>query len=242
MAKSTIIEVVGLNKYFGQRHAVIDLDFHLDRGQIVGFVGPNGGGKTTLMRMLCGLLIPSSGRGYCLGYDILTQYQEIKTKTGYMVQKFSLYEDLTVFENLNFVATIYGVDNRAQKIEDMIEEFDLSDRRHQLTASLSGGWKQRVALAACLVHSPELLLLDEPTAGVDPKARQDFWRILYGLKQKGISILVSTHYMDEAQRCDRLVYIKEGRLLIEGTPEAILEKAGLASLEEVFIHLLEKTV
>lgn len=238
-----IIQVKHLNKYFGKRHAVVDFDFQLDKGEIVGFLGPNGGGKTTLLRMLCGLLTPSSGEGQCLGYDILTQSQEIKTKTGYMVQNFSFYEDLTVLENLEFVARIYGVNKMAQKVRACLEKFKLYDRRHQLTGALSGGWKQRVALAACLVHDPELLLLDEPTAGVDPKARRDFWSTLHELKkEKGISTLVSTHYMDEAEQCDRLLYIREGRLLIEGTPQSILEKVGLPTLEAVFISLVEKAV
>lgn len=235
-----IIDVKNLNKYFGERHAVIDFSFQLDKGEIFGFMGPNGGGKTTIMRMLCGLLIPSSGEGQCLGFDILTEYQEIKTQTGYMVQKFSFYEDLTVFENLSFVARMYSLKNPLQKAEEALKEFGLEERRNQLTGFLSGGWKQRVALAACLIHHPQLLLLDEPTAGVDPKARKEFWAMLHELKAKGMSVLVSTHYMDEAQQCDRLAYIGEGRLLIEGTPEAILEKAGVSSLEDVFISLVEK--
>lgn len=235
-----IINVTNLNKFFGERHAVINFSFQLDKGEIFGFMGPNGGGKTTIMRMLCGLLIPSSGQGQCLGYDILTQYQEIKTKTGYMVQKFSFYEDLTVFENLSFVARIYNLTNPRQRVEQALVDFELTPRRNQLTGSLSGGWKQRVALAACLIHEPQLLLLDEPTAGVDPKARKEFWAMLHQLKAKGMSVLVSTHYMDEAQQCDRLAYIGEGRLLIEGTPQAILEQAGVSSLEDVFISLVGK--
>lgn len=235
-----IIDVKGINKYFGDHHAVIDFTLQLERGEIFGFVGPNGGGKTTIMRMLCGLLIPSSGSGQCLGYDILTQSQDIKRKTGYMIQKFSFYEDLTVEENLNFVARMYNIAHRKQKVEECIEKFELQNYRYRLTGALSGGWKQRVALAACLTHKPELLLLDEPTAGVDPKARRDFWAMLHELKSQGITTLVSTHYMDEAKQCDRLAYIGDGRLFIEGSPQDILDQVGLPSLEDVFISLVEQ--
>lgn len=235
-----IIDVKDINKYFGTYHAVVDCNLQLEQGEIFGFMGPNGGGKTTMMRMLCGLLTPTSGTGQCLGYDVLTQSQEIKKKTGYMTQQFSFYTDLTVSENLNFVARMYSVANRKQKVEACIEQFELQVYRNQLTGGLSGGWKQRVALAACLTHDPKLLLLDEPTAGVDPKARRDFWRMLHHLKTQGITTLVSTHYMDEAKQCDRLAYVGEGRLLIEGTPEEILNKEGFSTLEEVFISLVEK--
>jgi len=235
-----IIDVHKVNKYFKDNHAVIDISLQIEKGEIFGFMGPNGGGKTTMMRMLCGLLTPSSGEGHCLGFDILTQTQEIKRRTGYMIQNFSFYADLTVLENLNFVARMYNVVHRKEAVNACIERFKLQQYANRLTGTLSGGWKQRVALAGCLTHAPELLLLDEPTAGVDPKARLDFWAELHALKAQGITTLVSTHYMDEAKQCDRLAYIKDGRLLIQGAPQAIMEQVGLSSLEAVFIKLGEQ--
>lgn len=224
-----VIDVKKLNKFFNEQHAVIDLDLQVKRGEIFGFLGPNGSGKTTTIRMLCGLLTPDSGEGYCLGYDIVKQSRDIKKHVGYMTQNFSFYEDLTVYENLEFIARIYGVKNVTQKIEKIIEQFEFKDTRNKLTGQLSGGWKQRLALAACLLHEPELLLLDEPTAGVDPKARRDFWEQIHELSLQGITTLVSTHYSDEAERCTRLAYIFQGTLLITGRIGEVIANAGLAT-------------
>lgn len=224
-----IIDVEHLRKSFNGKPAVKDFSLKVKRGEICGFLGPNGSGKTTTLRMICGLLIPDSGSGQCLGYNILTQSYEIKKQVGYMTQSFSLYEDLTAEENLNFIARTYGIPDRAEKIEASLQEFGLMERRDQLAGTLSGGWKQRLALAGCLLHDPKLLLLDEPTAGVDPKARRDFWDQIHILSRKGITTLVSTHYMDEAERCTRLVYITYGDLIAEGTITQIIEKAGLTT-------------
>jgi ABC-2 type transport system ATP-binding protein len=209
-----VIDVHDLTKRFGEIIAVNALTLQVERGEIYGFLGPNGSGKTTAIRMLCGLLKPSAGSGTCLGYDILTQSSEIKRQVGYMTQRFSLYEDLSVGENLDFVARLYEVADRRQAVDVSLERLGLADRRQQLAGSLSGGWKQRLALAACLLHRPQLLLLDEPTAGVDPKARRDFWDEIHRLAAAGVTVLVSTHYMDEAERCHRLAYIAYGRLLV----------------------------
>jgi ABC-2 type transport system ATP-binding protein len=226
-AAANVIEVVGLNKSFGAKHVVRDLTLDVRRGEICGFLGPNGSGKTTSIRMMCGLLTPDSGRGTCLGFDILRETAAIKREVGYMTQRFSLWEDLTIRENLDFVARMYGVPRRVQAVATAIEELGLGARRDQLAGALSGGWKQRLALAACLLHKPKLLLLDEPTAGVDPKARRDFWEEIHALAAQGISVLVSTHYMDEAERCHRLAYIAYGRLLATGTAEEVVAAQGL---------------
>lgn len=224
-----IIDVHGLNKYFGSRHAVRDLSLQVDAGEILGFLGPNGSGKTTTIRMLCGLLTPDSGSGTCLGYDIVRQSLQIKRRVGYMTQRFGYYEDLTIEENLAFVARMYGLRDRQERVLHSLEQLGLSGRRKQLAGALSGGWKQRLALAACLLHDPRLLLLDEPTAGVDPKARRDFWDTLHDLAAGGITVLVSTHYMDEAERCHRLAYIADGQLLAEGAAPAIIGQSHLAT-------------
>jgi len=223
-----VIEVEGLNKHFGAKHVVRDLSLTVRRGEICGFLGPNGSGKTTSIRMLCGLLTPDSGRGTCLGFDIRRETAAIKREVGYMTQRFSLWEDLTIRENLDFVARMYGVPRRREAVAAAIDELGLGERRDQLAGALSGGWKQRLALAACLLHQPRLLLLDEPTAGVDPKARRDFWGEIHALAAKGISVLVSTHYMDEAERCHRLAYIAWGRLLATGTAEEVVAAQGLS--------------
>lgn len=222
-----IIDVKHLNKSFSGKPVVINLDLSVKQGEICGFLGPNGSGKTTTLRMICGLLTPDSGEGHCLGYDIIKQSYAIKRHVGYMTQSFSLYTDLTVYENLEFIARVYGIKNRKQKILDCLKMFNFLDRKNQLTGSLSGGWKQRLALAGCLLHEPKLLLLDEPTAGVDPKARREFWDEIHTLSSQGITTLVSTHYMDEAERCTRLAYIAYGYLLAEGTAAEITKHSQL---------------
>lgn len=224
-----VIDVSHLNKSFSGKPAVINFGLQVKEGEICGFLGPNGSGKTTTLRMLCGLLTPDSGSGQCLGYDILRQSYEIKKHVGYMTQSFSLYHDLTAYENLNLIARVYGVKHRKETIEKYIKEFNLSDRRNQLAGNMSGGWRQRLALAACLLHDPKLLLLDEPTAGVDPKARREFWDDIFLLSERGITTLVSTHYMDEAERCTKLVYIAYGHLLAEGSIAEIIEKSHLTT-------------
>lgn len=221
------INVKDLNKSFEGKIAVHNLSLQVKKGEIFGFLGPNGSGKTTTIRMLCGLLKPDSGVGTCLGYDVLTQSLAIKRHVGYMTQRFSLYEDLTVYENLDFVGQLYGVKNRKANIEKTVKEYGLSRYRDVLAGNLSGGWKQRLALCAALLHKPQLLLLDEPTAGVDPKARRDFWDNIHDLATQGITSLVSTHYMDEAERCNRLAYIAYGNLLVTGTSQQIVKSSGL---------------
>ena len=216
------IDVQGLNKHFGDKHVVIDLSMRVRRGEIFGFLGPNGSGKTTSIRMMCGLLTPDSGAGTCLGFDIRRETDQIKRRVGYMTQRFSFWEDLSIRENLEFVARVYEMPQRKQAVERAITGLNLGGRATQLAGSLSGGWKQRLALAACMLHEPELLLLDEPTAGVDPQARREFWEELHALAARGISVLVSTHYMDEAERCHKLAYIAYGRLMAQGTSEEIV--------------------
>jgi ABC-2 type transport system ATP-binding protein len=227
--QDVVIDVRGLNKHFGDNHAVKDLALSVRRGEIFGFLGPNGSGKTTSIRMLCGLLTPDSGEGTCLGYDILRETKEIKRHVGYMTQRFSFWEDLTIRENLNFIARMYGMSDRRQHVDETVSRLGLAERGDQLAGTLSGGWKQRLALAACLLHDPQLLLLDEPTAGVDPKARRDFWDQLHGLAARGVTVLVSTHYMDEAERCHKLGYILYGRLLAQGTAAEIVEGQALVT-------------
>ena len=228
-AGDVVIDVRGLNKTFGSHRAVRDLALTVRRGEIFGFLGPNGSGKTTSIRMLCGLLTPTSGEGTCLGFDILRQASEIKRHVGYMTQRFSLWEDLTIRENLRFVARMYGMDRVKPRVEAALATLGLANRARQLAGELSGGWKQRLALAACLLHEPQLLLLDEPTAGVDPKARRDFWDELHGLAARGITVLVSTHYMDEAERCHKLAYILNGRLLVQGTAREVVAAQPLST-------------
>jgi len=219
-----------LNKSFGKKHVVKDFSLQVRRGEIYGFLGPNGSGKTTSIRMLCGLLKPDSGSGTCLGYD-LSNSASIKREVGYMTQRFSLWEDLTIRENLEFVARMYGMKDRRPAVSATLKELNLEERQNQLAGTLSGGWKQRLALAACMLHRPKLLLLDEPTAGVDPQARRDFWEEIHRLAANGISVLVSTHYMDEAERCHRLAYIAYGKLLATGTPDEVLHAVSLSTWE-----------
>ena len=223
------IEAEGLTKSFGRRKVVDNLTMRVERGRIHGFLGPNGSGKTTTIRMLCGLLTPDSGRGSCLGYDIRTQQSEIKRKVGYMTQRFSLYADLSIRENLEFVARIYGLARPVEAARAALARLGLEQRAEQLAGELSGGWKQRLALAACILPGPALLLLDEPTAGVDPKARRDFWDEIHSLAAAGLTVLVSTHYMDEAERCHEIAYIADGRLLAQGTIAEIVSRSGLAT-------------
>jgi ABC-2 type transport system ATP-binding protein len=224
-----VIEAANLCKSFDRKVAVSNVSIKVKKGEIFGFLGPNGGGKTTTIRMLCGLLTPDAGGGRCLGYNILTDADIIKLHTGYMTQKFSLYDELTVYENLDFMAHLYQVKNRKDVVAQAIEELGLQDRAHQLTGTLSGGWKQRLSLSAALLHKPQLLLLDEPTAGVDPRARREFWDQIHDLAARGITALVSTHYMDEAERCHRLGYIFAGKILVQGTKEEIISHAGLTT-------------
>ena len=224
-----VIDVDGLTKRFGTKTVVDHFSMQVRRGQIYGFLGPNGSGKTTTIRMLCGLLTPDEGRGTCLGYDILRDSALIKREVGYMTQRFSLYEDLSIAENLDFIARVYGVADRKRRVDEAIARLGLAKRRTQLAGALSGGWKQRVALAACLLHDPQLLLLDEPTAGVDPGARRDFWDHIHDLAHSGITVLVSTHYMDEAERCHELAYIAYGKLLTHGTVADVVRQAGLST-------------
>ena len=226
-----VIDVAGINKHFGDKHVVKDLSLQVRQGEIFGFLGPNGSGKTTSIRMLCGLLTPDSGSGTCLGLDVLSESAAIKRQVGYMTQKFSLWDDLTIAENLDFVARMFGMADRRSAVDQALADLDLTGRRNQLAGTLSGGWKQRLALACCLLHQPRLLLLDEPTAGVDPKARRDFWEEIHRLSAAGITVLVSTHYMDEAERCHRLAYISYGALLASGTAAEVVASQNLHTWE-----------
>ena len=224
-----IIDVRGLTKRFGDRIVVDRFDMQVPQGRIYGFLGPNGSGKTTTLRMLCGLLNADAGEGTCLGYDIRRESHLIKRHVGYMTQKFGLYEDLSIAENLDFIARIFEVAERKQTVAATLQQLGLTERRNQLAGTLSGGWKQRLALAACLLHAPQLLLLDEPTAGVDPKARREFWDHIHDLAAAGLTVLVTTHYMDEAERCHQLAYISEGRLLASGTVAELIAHAALVT-------------
>jgi ABC-2 type transport system ATP-binding protein len=226
-----VIDVRGISKTFGANKVVDNVSLKVKRGEIFGFLGPNGSGKTTCIRMICGLLTPDAGEGTCLGHDIRKEAGAIKRKVGYMTQRFSFWEDLTVRENLAFIARMYGMSRREQRVEEALKDLGLTNRANQLAGALSGGWKQRVALAACLLHEPELLLLDEPTAGVDPKARRDFWEEIHLLAARGITVLVSTHYMDEAARCHKLAYILYGQLMVQGTAEEIIASQHLYAWE-----------
>jgi ABC-2 type transport system ATP-binding protein len=228
-----VIEAEHLSRRFGQIWAVRDVSLRVERGEIFGVLGPNGAGKSTTIRMLCGILDPTSGRGTVVGHDIAKDSEGIKQNIGYMTQRFSLYEDLTVEENLRFYASVYGMSGRARKkrIELVLDEAGLRDRRRQLAGTLSGGWKQRVALASSTIHQPPLLFLDEPTAGVDPVSRREFWDQIHRISDAGTTVLVTTHYMDEAERCHRLAFIFRGELLATGTPLEIVERRNLSVLE-----------
>jgi len=225
------IDVEGLSKRFGTLQAVDNVSLQIEQGHITGFLGPNGSGKTTSLRMLCGLLTPDSGSGKVLGLDFPREAEAIKRQTGYMTQRFSLYEDLTIEENLTFIARVYSLDHVAARVDQTLDKLGLTHRRAQLAGQLSGGWKQRLALAAAVMHEPKLLLLDEPTAGVDPQARRDFWDEIHRLAEEGMTVLVSTHYMDEAERCHEIAYIFNGRLIARGTGDAVIAESGLVTFE-----------
>jgi ABC-2 type transport system ATP-binding protein len=226
-----VIDVRDLQKSFGAHRIVHGLNLQVASGEVCGFLGANGSGKTTTIRMLCGLLTPDSGSGTCLGLDIIADAPRIRRHVGYMTQRFSLYEDLTVFENLDFVARVYQLRNRRQAVPDLLERMRLTGRADQLAGHLSGGWKQRLALAACVLHEPKLLLLDEPTAGVDAEARREFWDLIHDMAGEGLTTLVSTHYMDEAERCERIVYLSDGHIVTQGAPDEVARNAGLVTYE-----------
>ena len=226
---SHAIDVSGITKRFDGKTVVNAVDLKVRRGEIYGFFGPNGSGKTTFIRMLCGLLLPDAGAGTCLGFDVRKQQREIKRHVGYMTQRFSFYEDLSIRENLDFIARIYEVSDRTRRVDESLERLGLRDRSRQLAGELSGGLKQRLALAACLIHEPQLLLLDEPTAGVDPKARRDFWDVIHRLAADDITALITTHYMDEAERCHRLAYLAYGNILTRGSVTELISNAGLTT-------------
>ena len=229
MTNDLAIDVRGMTKRFGDRTAVDHVDLQVRTGEICGFLGPNGSGKTTFIRMLCGLLRADEGRGACLGHDVITESEAIKRQVGYMTQRFSFYEDLSIGENLDFVARMYSMPGRREAVRETLERLGLTDRQTQLAGQLSGGWKQRLALAACMLHRPKLLLLDEPTAGVDPKARREFWEEIHQLAGQGLTFLIATHYMDEAERCHRLAFIAGGRLLTQGTVADVVRQARLTT-------------
>jgi ABC-type multidrug transport system ATPase subunit len=229
MTDERAIDVRDLHKSYGDRKVVDGLTLAVAAGEICGFLGANGSGKTTTIRMLCGLVKPDSGGGTCLGLDIMREAPQIRLQIGYMTQRFSFYDDLTVAENLDFVAAVYELPNRREAVRAILERMGLADRANQLAGELSGGWKQRLALAACVLHKPKLLLLDEPTAGVDAKARREFWDLIHDMASDGLTVLVSTHYMDEAERCARIVYLSDGRIVVQGAPDAVAKGSGLVT-------------
>ncbi len=239
MPDDLAIDVKGMTKRFGDLTAVNHVDLQVRTGEICGFLGPNGSGKTTFIRMLCGLLRADAGSGSCLGYDVITESEAIKLNVGYMTQRFSFYEDLSISENLDFVARMYSVKDRREVVTESLERLGLAERQDQLAGELSGGWKQRLALAACLIHRPKLLLLDEPTAGVDPKARREFWEEIHQLASQGLTFLIATHYMDEAERCHRLAFIVNSNLLTQGTVDEVIAQANLTTYSVIGPDLLK---
>lgn len=243
MGSENIIDLVSLSKSFGKIQAVNQVSLKVKKGMIYGLLGPNGAGKSTTIRMICGVLRPSSGTATIDGLDIYKDSERIKARIGYMSQKFSLYDDLTVLENLKFFASIYGIygKERNERITQLIEMAGISGREHQLAGQLSGGWKQRLALGCALIHKPSILILDEPTAGVDPVARRIFWELIFKLAAQGITVLVTTHYMDEAESCDRVAFVFNGTVIAEGTPKDMIAAIGARNLEDVFIDHVEKT-
>ena len=229
MSDDLAIDVRGMTKRFGSVTAVNHVDLKVRKGEICGFLGPNGSGKTTFIRMLCGLLRADGGSGTCLGHNVITESETIKSQVGYMTQRFSFYEDLSISENLDFVARMYSLKDRREAVRESLDQLGLAKRKDQLAGELSGGWKQRLALAACMIHQPKLLLLDEPTAGVDPKARREFWEEIHQLAGQGLTFLIATHYMDEAERCHRLAFIANGNLLTHGTVDDVIDQAHLTT-------------
>jgi ABC-2 type transport system ATP-binding protein len=238
-AAAPAVEIIGLRKAFGALVAVDRLDLTIARGEVFGLLGPNGSGKTTTIRMLCGLMQPTAGTATVVGLDIRTDAETIRTRIGYMSQRYGLYDDLTVAENLRFYATVYGLHGaeRTRRVAEHLEELGFTERLAQMAGTLSGGWKQRLALACATAHRPEMLFLDEPTAGVDPAARRTFWETIYRLAARGTTILVTTHYMDEAERCQRLAFLSRGHLIAVGTPREVTAQFGQSSIEDVFIEL-----
>jgi ABC-2 type transport system ATP-binding protein len=241
-ASTPTVVVQHLRRVFGHLVAVQDLSLTINRGEVFGMLGPNGSGKTTTIRMLCGILPPTSGTAVVAGIDIRERPEAVRHVIGYMSQQFGLYDDLTVFENLRFYSAVYGVRGTAgaTRVQHMLDELGLNQRRNQLVGTLSGGWKQRVSLACAIAHQPSVLFLDEPTAGVDPAARRTFWQTIYEIAERGTSIIVTTHYMDEASRCQRLAFLSRGHLIAVGTPDEIPHQFGKSSIEDVFIELQER--
>jgi ABC-2 type transport system ATP-binding protein len=233
------VRTEGLRKTFGDLVAVDHLDLTIHRGEVFGVLGPNGSGKTTTIRMLCGLLTPTAGRATVVGFDVATQAEQLRRRIGYMSQRFGLYDDLTVRENLRFYATVYGLHGAARdaRMDELLRELELAPRAAQLAGTLSGGWKQKLALACATAHRPDMLFLDEPTAGVDPAARKRFWELIYELSRRGTTILVTTHYMDEASRCQRVAFLSRGHLIALGTPDEVPRQFGQPTIEDVFIEL-----
>jgi ABC-2 type transport system ATP-binding protein len=233
------VRTVALRKTFGALVAVDRLDLEIPRGQVFGLLGPNGSGKTTTIRMLCGLMQPTEGTATVIGLDVAREAEIIRTRIGYMSQRYGLYDDLTVGENLRFYATVYGLHGAARdrRLAEHLEELGFTERLDQMAGTLSGGWKQRLALACATAHRPDMLFLDEPTAGVDPAARRTFWQIIYQLAERGTTVLVTTHYMDEAERCQQLAFLSRGHLIALGTPSEVTAQFGQASIEDVFIEL-----